>query len=64
MAKDVETHVKSCERFIKRKTPAQVAPMKLIQATHPLQFITMDYLTIEKDMGYENILVIVDHKHT
>ena len=61
MARDVETHVKSCERCIKRKTPAQVAPMTPIQATHPLQFVTMDYLTIEKAMGYENILVIIDH---
>ena len=61
MARDVETHVKSCERCIKRKTPAQVAPMTPIQATHALQFVTMDYLTIEKAMGYENILVIIDH---
>ena len=28
---------------------------------HPLQFVTMDYLTIEKVMGYEKILVIIDH---
>ena len=61
MARDVETHGKSCERCIKRKTPAQVAPMTPIQGTHPLQFVTMDYLTIEKAMGYENILVIIDH---
>ena len=61
MAKDVETHVKSYEWCIKRKTPAQVAPMTPIQATHPLQFVTLDYLTIEKAMGYENILVIIDH---
>ena len=51
MAKDVETYVKSCEQCIKRKTPA----------THPLQFVTMDHLTIEKAMGYKNILVIIDH---
>ena len=35
--------------------------MTPIQATHPLQFVTMDYLTVEKAMGYENILVIIDH---
>ena len=35
--------------------------MTAIQATHPLEFVTMDYLTIEKAMGYENILVIIDH---
>ena len=29
--------------------------MTPIQATLPLQFVTMDYLTIEKAMGYENI---------
>ena len=61
MAKDIETHVKSCEQSIKRKTPAQVAPMTPIQATYSLQFVTMDYLTIEKAMGYKNILVIIDH---
>ena len=61
MAKDVEDYVKSCERCIKRKSPSQVAPMTPIQATHLLQFVTMDYLTVEKAMGYENILVIIDH---
>ena len=35
--------------------------MTPIQATHPLQFVTMDYLTIEIAMGYENILAIIDH---
>ena len=60
-AKDVENCVKSCERCIKRKSPSQVAPMTPIQATHPLQFVTMDYLTVEQAMGYENILVIIDH---
>ena len=61
MAKDVENYVKTCERCIKRKSPLQVAPMTPIQATHPLQFVTMDYLTVEKAMGFENILVIIDH---
>ena len=32
-----------------------------IQATHPIDFVTMDYLTIEKAMGYKNIWVIIDH---
>ena len=31
--------------------------MRPIQVTHPLEFVTMDYLTIEKAMG----LVIIDH---
>ena len=53
MAKAVEDYVKSCERCIKRKSPSQLAPMTPIQATHPLQFVTMDYLTVEKAMGYE-----------
>ena len=35
--------------------------MTPIQATHPLQFVTMDYLTIGKVIGFENILVIIDH---
>ena len=41
MAKDIETHIESCERCIKRKTPAQVAPMTPIQATHPIKFVTI-----------------------
>ena len=61
MAKDVEHYVKSCERCIKRKVQPQVAPMTSIQATHPLQFDTMGYLTVEKAMGFENILVIINH---
>ena len=61
MARDVETHIKSCETCIKRKTPTQAASMTPIEATHPLQFVTMDYLTIQKSMGYEIILVIIDH---
>ena len=48
MSKDVEDYVKSCERHIKRKSPSQVAPMTPIHTTHPLQFVTMDYLTVEK----------------
>ena len=61
MAKDAENYVKSCEQCIKRKVQPQVAPMTPIQATHPVQFVTMDYVTVEKAMGYENILVIIDH---
>ena len=44
-----------------QKSPSQVTPMTPIQATHPLQFVTMDYSTVEKAMVYENILVIIDH---
>ena len=35
--------------------------MTPIQAIHPLQFVTMDHLTVEKAMGFENILVIINH---
>ena len=43
--------------------------MTPIQAMHPLQFVTIDYLTIEKAMEYESILVTIDqlpslYKHT
>ena len=43
------------------KTPPQVATMTPIQATHPLEIVTMGFLTIEKAMGYENILIIIDY---
>ena len=56
MAKYVATHIKSyANSVLKRKTQAQVVPMPSIQNTHPVEFVAMDYLTIEKAMGYENI---------
>ena len=61
IAKKVEQYVKSCECCIKRKTLSQVASMTPIQATHPLQFATMDYLIVTKAMGFENILVFINH---
>ena len=53
MVKGVERYVKSHACCIKRKTPPQTAPMTQIQATHSLHFVTMDYLTFEKGMGFE-----------
>ena len=41
---------------VKDASPSHIAPMTPIQATHPLQFVTMDYLTVEKAMGCENHL--------
>ena len=61
MPKEVEQYVKSCECCIKRKIPPQTAPITPIKATHPLQFVTVDYLTVKKAMDFENILVIVNH---
>ena len=61
MAKEVEQHVKSCKCCIKRKTPPQTEPMTPIQATQPLQFVTVDYLTVKKAVGFENTLVIINH---
>ena len=31
------------------------------RATHPLQFVTTDYLIVKKAVGFENILVITNH---
>ena len=63
MLQDIENHIKICERCIKRKKPylPEVAPLVPITTNRPLELVTMDYLQVEKAMGYENILVLVDH---
>lgn len=63
MAKSVEEKCKKCERCFRRKAvPQKAAPLKNITATHPLELICMDYLSIEPDnRDTRNVLVITDH---
>jgi len=63
MVTDVQEWVRSCERCIRRKTPANArAPLISIKTSQPLELVCMDYLSLELSKGgYQNILVITDH---
>ena len=47
MTKIAEPHIAKCKQFIKFKSKSQRAEMENIQATYSLQFVHLDYLTIE-----------------
>ena len=63
MIKDVENHINTCGRCLRRKTPTnQRAPLVSITTNSPLELVCMDYLTLEPSKGgIQNILVITDH---
>ena len=63
MQKDMEHHVKNCDRCLRFKQKPQVAEMCPIQATHPLELVHMDFLKIEAPKGEKDvdILVMTDH---
>ncbi|XP_025076735.1 uncharacterized protein LOC112553609 [Pomacea canaliculata] len=57
MAADLKRKIQSCEH----RTHAQKAPMSTIVTSHPLELLTIDFLTIEVKGEKQNILVIMDH---
>ncbi|PVD27466.1 hypothetical protein C0Q70_12626 [Pomacea canaliculata] len=61
MAADLKRKIQSCERCVRSGTHAQKAPMSTIVASHPLELLTIDFLTIEVKGEKQNILVIMDH---
>ena len=63
MQADAEQHVKTCERCLRFKAKPEKAELQPLTATHPLELVHMDYLTIESRTGGAdvNILVITDH---
>ncbi|KAL4233166.1 hypothetical protein ACF0H5_007851 [Mactra antiquata] len=62
MASDIEKHVRSCHRCLRRKDKSgQRAPLVNISSAYPLDLVCMDYLTLEPSRGIGNILVITDH---
>jgi len=62
MTKDIETHVQSCDRCIKRKTTAGKAPLVNIQTSQPLELVCMDFLALETSKGGQQyVLVVTDH---
>lgn len=59
--RDVSKKVETCQNCICRKAQADTAPLIPVVATQPLEFVTMDYLSLEPSAGYSSILVITDH---
>ena len=63
MSKDIEQWIRSCDRCVKRKTPANTrVPLVSIKTTQPLELVCMDFLTLEMSKGgYQYVLIITDH---
>ncbi|KAL9972949.1 hypothetical protein ACROYT_G019349 [Oculina patagonica] len=62
MEKEVDRHIASCERCIKRKSPDPPrAPMVPILAREPMELLAIDFLSLEKGKGgFEHVLVVTD----
>ena len=62
MQRDVANWINSCERCVKSKKTAEKTELVNIRTSTPLEFVCMDYLTLEFSKGgIQNILVITDH---
>ena len=64
MAKDVRTHIRTCERCERFKTPKDLEETSQTEASYPLELIHVDFLQIggKKDVRKDiNILVVTDH---
>ena len=62
MAAQAKEHVERCCPCLAFKARQQKAPLKNIVATHPLEFVHLDYLFLEPGKGLAgNVLVITDH---
>ena len=63
MTADIKNHMQTCDRCLLFQSKPQNTELYSITATHPLELIHMDFLTVEsgktdKDV---NILVVTDH---
>ena len=54
-------HIKTCEHCLRFKAEEQQEELKPLLATHPMELVHMDYLTIEGKDKDVNILVVTDH---
>ena len=54
-------HIKTCEHCFRFKAKEQREELKPLLATHPMELVHMDYLTIEGKDKDVNILVVTDH---
>ena len=60
MAGDIKSHISRCQSCFKRKVPSSKAPIVPISTSEPLELLAIDFLTFDKEKGYENILVETD----
>ena len=63
LTKDAELHIMKCDQCILFKSKLQGVVMGNIQATHLLQLMHLNYLTIEATEGGKDVtvLIITDH---
>ena len=63
MTNDVENHVRSCDRCLKRKSQTNIrAPLVSISTTQTLELVCLDFLTLEPSKGGQQyVLVVTDH---
>ena len=63
MAQGTETHIKQCDRCLRFKSRPQQTELHPIIATHPIELVHMDYVTVESGKANKdvNILVVTDH---
>ena len=62
MAAQVKEHVGKCCLCLAFKARQPKAPLKNIVATHPLELVHLDYLSLAPGKGLEeNVLVVTDH---
>ena len=55
----MEHHIKKCERCIRFKAKQKVAPLENIEASHPMELVHIDYLTIESNRTEKDINILV-----
>lgn len=60
MARDLERKIKRCGRCIMKGAKPQKAEMQGVDATYPLELLSIDFLTIEVKGIKQNILVVMD----
>ena len=63
LTRSMEEKIKTCPRCIRAKTPYQpdCAPLGTIEATRPLEIVSIDFLSLEHSQGgYNSILVMTD----
>ena len=63
MIKDVQNHIRTCERCTRYKQQPEREKLKPISCTYPLELVHLDFLTIGKEDTEKaiNIMVITDH---
>ena len=63
MTKDAKLHIMRSDQCIQFKSKPQKVAMENIRATHSLQLVHLDYLTIKVTEGGKDVhlLIITDH---